>query len=67
MSTYWAQITRYSTYEPVYSYTANGFYAGLTYYPIVNSSLKTSEVTIEDPFYKGSFQIGAAFPVTPTH
>ncbi len=42
------------------------FYAGLTYYPIVNSSLKTSEVTIGDPFYKGSFQVGAAFPVTPT-
>jgi len=42
------------------------FYAGLCYYPIVNSSLKTSEVTIGDPFYKGSFQVGAAFPVTPT-
>jgi type IX secretion system PorP/SprF family membrane protein len=42
------------------------FYAGLTYYPIVNSSLKTSEVTVGDPFYKGSFQVGAAFPVTPT-
>jgi type IX secretion system PorP/SprF family membrane protein len=42
------------------------FYAGLTYYPIVNSSLKTSEVTIDDPFYKGSFQVGAAFPITST-
>ena len=42
------------------------FYAGLCYYPIVNSSLKTSEVTIGDPFYKGSFQMGAMFPVTPT-
>lgn len=41
------------------------FYAGVCYYPIVNSSLKTSEVTVGDPFYKGSFQVGAAFPVTP--
>jgi type IX secretion system PorP/SprF family membrane protein len=42
------------------------FYAGLTYYPIVNSSLKTSEITVGDPFYKGSFQVGAAFPLSPT-
>lgn len=41
------------------------FYAGVSYYPIVNSSLKSSEVTVDDPFYKGSFQVGAAFPVTP--
>ena len=41
------------------------FYAGFAYYPIVYSTLKTSEVTIGDPFYKGSFQVGAAFPVSP--
>lgn len=42
------------------------FYVGLTYYPVVNSSLKTSDVSVETEFYKGSFQVGAAFPMGAT-
>lgn len=40
------------------------FYVGISYFPIMNKSLKTSEVTVGDPFYKGSVQGGAAFPVS---
>jgi type IX secretion system PorP/SprF family membrane protein len=42
------------------------FYFGFTYFPIAYSSIKTSEVTIDDPFYKGSIQTGASFAVSPT-
>jgi type IX secretion system PorP/SprF family membrane protein len=42
------------------------FYVGLSYLPIVNTSIKTSEVNIGDPFYKASIQAGVAFPVSPT-
>ena len=42
------------------------FYFGLSYYPIVYSPLKTSDITVDDPFYKGSVQAGVAFSVTPT-
>jgi type IX secretion system PorP/SprF family membrane protein len=39
------------------------FYAGFAYYPILYKSLRSSEITIEKPFYKGSIQAGAAFPL----
>lgn len=42
------------------------FYVGLSYLPIVNTSIKTSEVNIGDPFYKASIQAGAAFAVSST-
>jgi type IX secretion system PorP/SprF family membrane protein len=42
------------------------FYFGLTYFPVVYQPLKTSEFTVEDPFYRGSAQAGVAFNVTPT-
>lgn len=42
------------------------FYIGVAYLPLVNASLKSSEVTIGDPFYKGSIQAGAAFQVNST-
>ena len=42
------------------------FYVGLSYLPIVNTSIKSSEVDIGDPFYKASIQAGAAFPVNST-
>ena len=44
-------------------YSSN-FYIGLSYFPIVNSSLKSSEVTVGDSFYKGSVMAGVAFPLT---
>ena len=40
------------------------FYAGVSYFPIMNTSLRTSEVTIGELFYKGSVQAGAAFSVS---
>ncbi len=42
------------------------FYAGFSYYPVMYKSVKTSEITIDDPFYKGSIQAGAAFPLSST-
>lgn len=42
------------------------YYVGLSYFPIMFKSIKTSEVTVDDPFYKGSFMAGAAFPVNST-
>lgn len=42
------------------------YYVGLSYYPIVNTAIKTSQVTADKLFYKGSIQAGAAFPVTST-
>lgn len=46
-------------------YSSN-FYVGLSYYPIVYTSLKSSEVTLGDPFYKGSVMTGMAFPLSPS-
>lgn len=40
------------------------FYAGFSYYPVLYKSIKTSEITVDEPFYKGTFQAGAAFPLT---
>lgn len=42
------------------------FYVGICYLPVVNSSIKTSEVNIGDPFYKASIQAGVVFPASST-
>lgn len=42
------------------------YFAGVSYYPILNKSLKTSQVTVGDLFYKGSVTAGAAFTLSPT-
>ncbi|MDH4092036.1 MAG: type IX secretion system membrane protein PorP/SprF [Cyclobacteriaceae bacterium] len=42
------------------------YYVGLSYFPIVYTPLKTSEITVDDAFYKGSVQAGAAFTVSST-
>lgn len=41
------------------------FYVGFSYLPLYNSTLKTSEVTGADPFYKGTVMAGIAWPLTP--
>jgi len=45
-------------------YSSN-FYLGLAYFPILYESLKSSEVTVEKTFYRGSIMTGYAFPLTP--
>jgi len=42
------------------------YYIGVSYLPLVNSVLKTSEVAFTDAFYKGSLQAGVAFAASPT-
>lgn len=40
------------------------FYIGLSYLPVYNQALKTSEVTLADPFYKGTIMAGIALPLS---
>ena len=42
------------------------YFVGVSYYPIVNESLKSSQITVGDMFYKGSVIGGMAFTLTPT-
>jgi len=37
---------------------SGGFYLGLSYLSIVNESIKASDVALEEPFYRASFQTG---------
>lgn len=39
------------------------FYIGVSYLPLVNIALQSSDLAMEDPFYRGSVQAGIAFPV----
>ncbi|AYB34050.1 PorP/SprF family type IX secretion system membrane protein [Chryseolinea soli] len=41
------------------------YYFGVSYLPLVNSVLKTSEAAFSDSFYKGSLQAGVSLPVSP--
>lgn len=45
---------------------ASDFYVGFSYLPVYNATLKTSEVTGADPFYKGTIMAGMAWPLSPT-
>ncbi|MGC3944260.1 MAG: type IX secretion system membrane protein PorP/SprF [Chryseolinea sp.] len=42
------------------------FYVGFSYLPVYNATLKTSEVTGADPFYKGTIMAGVALPLSPS-
>ncbi|HTE34130.1 MAG TPA: type IX secretion system membrane protein PorP/SprF [Chryseolinea sp.] len=44
-------------------YSTN-FYIGVSYLPIVNTALKTSEVTVGRPLYKGSVMAGYSYPLS---
>jgi type IX secretion system PorP/SprF family membrane protein len=39
------------------------FYIGLSYLPMVNIALQASDLAMEQPFYRGSFQLGYSFPI----
>jgi type IX secretion system PorP/SprF family membrane protein len=43
---------------------ADNFYAGVSYLPILNIALQSSDLAMEKPFYRGSFQLGYAFPAS---
>lgn len=45
---------------------SQSFYLGFSYLPLYNTTLKTSEVTGADPFYKGTIMAGIAWPLSPT-
>lgn len=39
------------------------FYFGVSYFPLMNISLESSDLAMEESFYKGSAQIGLAIPL----
>ncbi|HEY0741868.1 MAG TPA: PorP/SprF family type IX secretion system membrane protein [Chryseosolibacter sp.] len=40
------------------------YYFGASYLPLVNIALQASDLAMEEPFYRASFQGGLSFPVT---
>jgi type IX secretion system PorP/SprF family membrane protein len=40
------------------------FYVGLSYLPVINFAIQSSELAMDKPFYRGSFQFGYSFPVS---
>lgn len=40
------------------------YYFGASYLPVVNVALQSSDMAMEEPFYRASFQGGISFPVT---
>ncbi|HEY0656342.1 MAG TPA: PorP/SprF family type IX secretion system membrane protein [Chryseosolibacter sp.] len=40
------------------------YYLGASYLPIVNTALQSSDMAMDEPFYRASFQGGLSFPVT---
>ena len=40
------------------------FYMGVSYLPLVNIAVQASDLAMEEPFYRGSFQTGIAFPLS---
>ena len=40
------------------------FYIGVSYLPLVNIALQASDLAMEEPFYRGSFQAGYALPLS---
>jgi type IX secretion system PorP/SprF family membrane protein len=40
------------------------YYFGASYLPVVNVALQSSDMAMEEPFYRASFQGGLSFPVT---
>lgn len=43
---------------------ADKFYFGVSYLPIINIAIQSSDLAMEQPFYRGSFQIGYSFQAT---
>jgi type IX secretion system PorP/SprF family membrane protein len=41
------------------------FYIGFSYLPLINIALQASDLAMEKPFYRGSFQTGFSFPFNP--
>lgn len=41
------------------------FYIGASYLPLVNIALQASDLSMEEPFYRGSIQGGVAFYINP--
>jgi type IX secretion system PorP/SprF family membrane protein len=39
------------------------FYIGASYLPLVNIALQSSDLAMEEPFYRGSAQAGVSFPI----
>ena len=39
------------------------FYLGVSYLPLLNIALQSSDLAMEEPFYRGSFQVGYSFPI----
>ncbi len=44
---------------------SENFYLGLAYFPVLYESLKSSEVTVDRTFYRGSVMTGYGFLLTP--
>lgn len=44
---------------------ADDFYFGVSYFPIIYTSLRASELTYEEVFYQGAAQLGYSFQFTP--
>jgi type IX secretion system PorP/SprF family membrane protein len=42
----------------------DNFYAGISYLPLLNIAVQSSDLAMEKPFYRGSFQLGYAFPAS---
>jgi type IX secretion system PorP/SprF family membrane protein len=42
---------------------SENFYFGLSYLPLINIPLQATDIALDQPFYRGSFQIGYAFPI----
>lgn len=40
------------------------YYLGVSYLPAVNVALQSSDIAMEEPFYRASFQGGLSFPLT---
>ncbi len=44
---------------------AQNYYVGLSYFPVLYTALKSSELAMTQPFYRGSLQAGVALPLNP--
>ncbi len=54
--------TDFNVRAGVLLYSEN-FYVGFSYLPLVNIALQASDLAMETPFYRGSVQLGYAFPL----
>lgn len=45
---------------------SRNFYAGISYLPLFQTALQSTDVALSKPFYRGSAQVGLSFPVSPS-